>query len=401
MDPIVIVFLVIAVVVIGGVFLLGVLLFGGLRTSIFFTVHTQENVIVQRFGKFQRVASPGLNRKLPFVESITKPISLRVQQLEVNIETKTKDNVFVTVPVAVQYVIRENNVVDAYYKLSDPEAQIRSYVFDTVRSALSTLNLDEAFESKDDIATTVERTLAARMQEYGFNIVNTLVTDISPDQRVRDSMNSINAAQRDREAAQALAEADKIKRVTQAEAEAESKRLQGVGVAAQRKEIAHGIAEQYEMLRKAGISNTAEQLLLMTQYFDTMQEVARNGRSNVLLLPSNPGALGTLYEELRNTIITGHGSADVAAGHDGQAGPGDRESTSDDENRSRERSRRDRQDASTGQGPRTGQAQGHQQGPGPVPGQLPPQPGQMPPQGFPQHGGQFMPPPLRPPQQDG
>ncbi|NYI71204.1 regulator of protease activity HflC (stomatin/prohibitin superfamily) [Naumannella cuiyingiana] len=279
-----------------------------LRATAFFTVRTQENVIVERFGKFVRVARPGLNFKVPFIESTTKPISLRVQQLEVNIESKTKDNVFVTVPVAVQYVIPESNVRDAYYRLSDPTAQIRSYVFDVVRSALSGLNLDQAFESKDDIATSVERTLSAQMREYGFEIANTLVTDISPDQRVRDSMNSINAAQRDRVAAQSLAEADKIKRVTQAEAEAEAKRLQGVGVAAQRKAIAEGIAEQYEMLRRVGIEATAEQLLLMTQYFDTMQDVARNGRSNVLYLPSNPGAVGGMFEEIRNALLQSKGA---------------------------------------------------------------------------------------------
>lgn len=291
----------VAVVIV--VAMLAGLLLGGIRTSILFTVHTQEMVIVERFGKFQRVAGPGLNFKVPFIDTTTKPISLRIQQLEVNIESKTRDNVFVTVPVAVQYVIRDNQVVDAYYRLSNPEAQIRSYVFDTVRSALSGLDLDQAFESKDDIARTVEDTLSHRMQEFGFNIVNTLVTDISPDQRVRDSMNSINAAQRDRVAAQSLAEADKIKRVTQAEAEAESKRLQGEGVAAQRKAIAMGIAEQYEMLRKVGIEHSAEQLLLMTQYFDTMQDVARNGRSNVLYLPSNPGAVGSMGEEIRNAIL--------------------------------------------------------------------------------------------------
>ncbi|WP_392507814.1 SPFH domain-containing protein [Naumannella halotolerans] len=276
-----------------------------IRATALFTVRTQENRIVERFGKFVRVARPGLNFKAPFIDSVTPPISLRVQQLEVNIESKTKDNVFVTVPVAVQYVIPEQNVVAAYYRLSDPTAQIRSYVFDVVRSALSGLNLDEAFESKDDIAGSVEKTLSSQMREYGFEIVNTLVTDISPDQRVRDSMNSINAAQRDRVAAQSLAEADKIKRVTQAEAEAEAKRLQGVGVAAQRKAIAEGIAEQYEMLRRVGIESTAEQLLMMTQYFDTMQDVARNGKTSVLYLPSNPGGIGSMFDEIRNALLQG------------------------------------------------------------------------------------------------
>ncbi|MYM20661.1 SPFH domain-containing protein [Brevibacterium sp. 5221] len=303
MEAVTAVLIVLAVLVVG-LIVLAVLLFGGLRTSIFFTVHTQESVIVERFGKFKKVARPGLNTKVPFIETTTRPISLRVQQLEVNIETKTKDNVFVMVPVAVQYVVGEDSVVDAYYRLANPEEQIRSYVFDTVRSSLSTLTLDSAFESKDDIASSVEHRLSESMARYGFRIVNTLVTDISPDSRVRDSMNSINAAQRDRVAAQALAEADKIKRVTQAEAEAESKRLQGEGVAGQRKAIATGIAEQYEMLRRAGIEDTAEQLLLMTQYFDTMQDVARNGRSNVLFLPSNPGTLGDLTTEIRTALLS-------------------------------------------------------------------------------------------------
>ncbi|AXK44239.1 SPFH domain-containing protein [Brachybacterium saurashtrense] len=307
-----IVVLVVIVVLLVVLAIVGALLFGGLRTSLMFTVHTQEAVIVERFGRFKRVAHAGLNFKTPFIDSTTRPVSLRVQQLEVNIESKTKDNVFVTVPVAVQYRIREEQVVDAYYKLSNPEAQIRSYVFDTVRSALSSLELDQAFESKDDIARSVETTLSTRMEEFGFNIINTLVQDISPDQRVRDSMNSINAAQRDRVAAQSLAEADKIKRVTQAEAEAESKRLQGEGVAGQRKAIALGIAEQYEMLRKVGIENSAEQLLLMTQYFDTMQDVARNGRSNVLYLPSNPGAVGGMGEEIRTAMLQSQAAAEAS-----------------------------------------------------------------------------------------
>ena len=304
--------IVVLVVILVVLAILAALLFGGLRTSLMFTVHTQEAIIVERFGKFRRVAHAGLNFKTPFIDSTTKPVSLRVQQLEVNIESKTKDNVFVNVPVAVQYRIREEQVIDAYYKLSNPEAQIRSYVFDTVRSALSGLELDQAFESKDDIARSVEQTLSQRMQEFGFNIINTLVQDISPDQRVRDSMNSINAAQRDRVAAQSLAEADKIKRVTQAEAEAESKRLQGEGVAAQRKAIALGIAEQYEMLRKVGIENSAEQLLLMTQYFDTMQDVARNARSNVLYLPSNPGAVGSMGEEIRTAMLQSQAAAEAS-----------------------------------------------------------------------------------------
>lgn len=293
-----------AVVLVVILIIVAVLLFGGLRSSIFFTVKTQENVIVERFGKFKKVARPGLNTKVPFVETTTRPISLRVQQLGVEIESKTKDNVFVNVPVAVQYVVGEDSVVEAYYRLQNPEEQIRSYVFDTVRSALSALTLDSAFESKDDIAHNVEQRLSQSMAAYGFRIVNTLVTDISPDTRVRDSMNSINAAQRDRVAAQSLAEADKIKRVTQAEADAEAMQLHGEGVAAQRKAIADGIAIQYERLSEVGISDSAEQLLMMTQYFDAMQEVARGGRSNVLFMPSNPGGMGEMMDQIRNSLFS-------------------------------------------------------------------------------------------------
>lgn len=368
-------FLVIVVVAVVGLAILAALLFGGLRTSLMFTVHTQENVIVERFGKFRRVARPGLNFKAPFIDNITRPISLRIQQLEVNIESKTKDNVFVTVPVAVQYVIKEEQVVDAYYRLSNPEAQIRSYVFDTVRSALSGLELDAAFESKDDIARSVENTLSARMQEFGFNIVNTLVQDISPDARVRDSMNSINAAQRDRVAAQSLAEADKIKRVTQAEAEAESKRLQGEGVAAQRKAIAMGIAEQYEMLKKVGIEHSAEQLLLMTQYFDTMQDVARNGRSNVLFLPSNPGTVGTMGDEIRNAMLQAQAAQEADADADTSDADGRRRAEERRRSQEQERAARARREAQ--QREESARRQAQQAAQPPAPGDVPPwaQPG--------------------------
>ena len=362
----VVLFLVLAVVGIIFLVIVAALLFGGLRTSVLFTVHSREAVIVERFGKFRRVAHAGLNFKAPFIDNTTKPISLRVQQLEVNIESKTKDNVFVNVPVAVQFVIREEQVVDAYYKLSNPEAQIRSYVFDTVRSALSALELDQAFESKDDIARSVEQTLSARMQEFGFNIINTLVQDISPDSRVRDSMNSINAAQRDRVAAQSLAEADKIKRVTQAEAEADSKRLQGEGVAAQRKAIAMGIAEQYEMLRKVGIEHSAEQLLLMTQYFDTMQDVARNGRSNVLYLPSNPGTVGSMGDEIRNAMLQAQ-----TAGEAGEAGKADQDAFDREEAQRERREGEQRRAAEAEQRARDAQRSAHNRAQNQAPGDNP------------------------------
>ena len=274
-------------------------------------VQQQTSYIIERFGKFHRVANPGLNFKIPFIDRIAKKVPLRIMQLDSVVETKTLDNVFVSVPVSVQYQVQ--NVVDSFYRLADPERQIQSYVYDRVRTSLAKLNLDDAFSSKDQIAQDVESTLASAMNAYGFAIINTLVTDINPDPTVRASMNSINAAQREREAAISLAEAEKIKIVKQAEAEAEYKRLQGEGIAAQRKAIVDGLVQQYELLRDAGVGNQAQEMLLLTQYFDTLQEVAKSSNTQTLLLPSNPGGVGDAMAELRNSLFTA-----VRAGEQGQ-----------------------------------------------------------------------------------
>lgn len=271
--------------------------------SAVFIVRQQTAVIIERFGRFNRVVQPGLAFKIPFVERIVMRVELRIRQLDLTVETKTKDNVFVSIPVSVQYQV--SNARDSYYRLTNPEQQIMSYVFDRVRTSLSQLDLDEAFSSKDSIATEIESTLAQQMSSYGFLIVNSLVTDINPDERVRASMNSINAAQREREAAIALAEADKIRMVKQAEAEAESKRLQGEGIASQRKAIVNGLVEQYESLRSAGIGSEAQEILLMTQYFDTLTEVARSTKTQTLMLPSNPAGVSQTMNELRSTLIAG------------------------------------------------------------------------------------------------
>ena len=276
-----------------------------------FVVQQQTSYIIERFGKFHRVANPGLNFKIPFIDRIAKKVPLRIMQLDSIVETKTLDNVFVSVPVSVQYQVQ--NVVDSFYRLADPERQIQSYVYDRVRTSLAKLNLDDAFSSKDQIAQDVESTLASAMNAYGFAIINTLVTDINPDPTVRASMNSINAAQREREAAISLAEAEKIKIVKQAEAEAEYKRLQGEGIAAQRKAIVDGLVQQYELLRDAGVGNQAQEMLLLTQYFDTLQEVAKSSNTQTLLLPSNPGGVSDAMAELRNSLFTA-----VRAGEQGQ-----------------------------------------------------------------------------------
>ena len=276
--------------------------------GMFFVVKQQTNYVIERFGKFHKVALPGLRVKIPFVDQFAKKVPLRIMQLDSVVETKTKDNVFVTIPVSVQYQVQ--NVVDSYYRLANPERQIQSYVYDRVRTSLAKLDLDEAFSSKDQIAQDVETTLAAAMNAYGFAIINTLVTDINPDPTVRASMNSINAAQREREAAVSLAEAEKIKIVKQAEADAEYKRLQGEGIAAQRKAIVDGLVSQYESLRDAGIGSEAQEMLLLTQYFDTLQEVAKASNTQTLMLPSNPGGVNNAMEELRNSLFTATRAAD-------------------------------------------------------------------------------------------
>ena len=271
--------------------------------SAIFIVKQQTEAIIERFGKFKRVCSPGLHIKIPVIDRIAKRVERRIQQLDLVVETKTKDNVFVSIPVSVQFQVQDSAA--SFYSLSNPNQQITSYVFDRVRSSLSQLNLDEAFSSKDTIAQEIEVSLGEQMARYGFKIINSLVTDINPDQRVRESMNSINAAQREREAAIQLAEADKIKLVKQAEADAESKRLQGEGIALQRRAIVQGLVEQYESLRDAGIGDQAQQILLMTQYFDTLAEVAKYSKSQTLMLPSNPNGVTNTMEEIRNSLVAG------------------------------------------------------------------------------------------------
>lgn len=271
--------------------------------SAIFIVKQQTEAIIERFGKFKRVCSPGLHIKIPVIDRIAKRVERRIQQLDLVVETKTKDNVFVSIPVSVQFQVQDSAA--SFYSLSNPDQQITSYVFDRVRSSLSQLNLDEAFSSKDTIAQEIEVSLGEQMARYGFKIVNSLVTDINPDKRVRESMNSINAAQREREAAIQLAEADKIKLVKQAEADAESKRLQGEGIALQRRAIVQGLVEQYESLRDAGIGDQAQQILLMTQYFDTLAEVAKHSKSQTLMLPSNPNGVTNTMEEIRNSLVAG------------------------------------------------------------------------------------------------
>lgn len=271
--------------------------------STLYVVRQQTVVIIERFGKYQTTSGSGIHVRLPFgIDKIAARIQLRLLQSEIVVETKTKDNVFVTLNVATQYRVNEQNVTDAYYKLMRPEAQIKSYIEDALRSSVPKLTLDELFEKKDEIALEVQHQVAEEMSTYGYVIVKTLITKVEPDAEVKQSMNEINAAQRKRVAAQELANADKIKIVTAAEAEAEKDRLHGVGIAQQRKAIVDGLAESIQELKNANIGMTEEQImsiLLTNQYLDTLNTFAAKG-NQTLFLPNHPEGI----EDIRTQILS-------------------------------------------------------------------------------------------------
>ncbi|MBN9285387.1 MULTISPECIES: SPFH domain-containing protein [Flavobacterium] len=257
----------------------------------FFTVKQQSSAIVERFGKFNSIRHSGLQLKIPVIDRIAGKVNLRIQQLDVIIETKTKDNVFVKMKVSVQFKVIQEKVYDAFYKLEYPHDQITSYVFDVVRAEVPKLKLDDVFERKDDIAVAVKRELNEAMTTYGYDIINTLITDIDPDIQVKNAMNRINAADREKTAAEYEAEASRIRIVAKAKAEAESKRLQGQGIADQRREIARGLVESVDVLNKVGInSQEASALIVVTQHYDTLQAIGSDTNSNLILLPNSPQA---------------------------------------------------------------------------------------------------------------
>jgi regulator of protease activity HflC (stomatin/prohibitin superfamily) len=286
----------------------------------FFTVEQQERAVVERFGKFVRVAGPGLQRKSPFVERVAGSMSLQVEQLNTDIETKTKDNVFVVVKLAVQYMVGadEEKVKDAFYKLDNPEAQMTSFALDVVRSHIPTMNLDEAYADADTIAKHIQETLQRQMATYGYEIIKALVTNIEPDQKVKDAMNNINAASRDREAANQRGEAEKVLAIKRAEADKESMRLHGEGVAEQRKAIAQGLKDSLAVIANQDGLNAKEAmgLVALTQYMDTLRSVGENGNMTTLLLPHSPASVGSLMDQVQEGMLTGNLAADAAAGGD-------------------------------------------------------------------------------------
>lgn len=301
MDPLIILAVIAAIVV--------MVLFNAI-----FMVQQQTVAVVARFGKFVNAANPGINVKVPFIDAVVGRVSLRVLQLDVPVETKTKDNVFIKLGVSVQYRVKSDSVYDAFYRLSDPNAQITSYIFDVVRAQVPKLILDDVFEKKDNIAVAVKSELAEQMGEFGYDIIKALVTDIDPDAKVKAAMNEINEQQRLRMAAEQKGEAAKILRVKKAEGEAESLRLSGQGIAAQRKAIVDGLKDSIGGFQKSIPGTSASDvmnLVLVTQYYDALKEIGANNKSNTILLPSTPDGTKAFSSLIQESVLSGNIAARV------------------------------------------------------------------------------------------
>lgn len=283
----------------GGIFFALLIIMSGI-----FTVRQQSAALVERLGRFQSVRRAGLHFKIPFLDRVAGRMSLKVQQLDVMVETKTQDNVFVKLKVSVQFKVLVESIYDAFYKLESPLEQITAYVFDVVRAEVPKMKLDDVFERKDDIALAIQRELKDAMNNYGYGIVKALVTDLDPDIAVKNAMNRINAAEREKLAAEYDGEAEKIRIVAKAKAEAESKRLQGQGIADQRREIARGLEESVEILNKVGInSQEASALIVVTQHYDTLQAMSENSNSNLIMLPNAPNAGSDMLSEMTASFV--------------------------------------------------------------------------------------------------
>lgn len=278
-----------------------------------FMVKQQTSYIIERFGKFNSIRFAGLQFKIPFIDRIAARLSLRIQQLDVVVETKTNDDVFVQLKISVQYQILRDKVYDAYYKLQNPHEQLTAYIFDLVRAEIPKMILDDVFEKKDDIAFAVKRDLKEAMLEYGYDIIKALVTDIDPDASVKEAMNRINAAEREKVAAQHEGDAQRILIVERAKAEAESKRLQGKGIADQRREIARGLEESVDTLNKAGINpQEASALIVITQHYDTLQSIGADSNSNLILLPNNPTAASNMLNDMTASLLAANKINDMS-----------------------------------------------------------------------------------------
>tara|TARA_R100000935_G_scaffold23395_1_gene42691 strand:+ start:5497 stop:6486 length:990 start_codon:yes stop_codon:yes gene_type:complete len=282
---------------------IGIIVFFLLLSS-FFVVKQQTAALIENFGRFSSIRNSGLQFKIPIVQRISGRVNLKIQQLDVLVETKTKDDVFVRLKISVQFQVIREKVYDAFYKLQNPHDQITSYVFDVVRAEVPKMKLDDVFERKDDIAIAVKAELNEAMSDYGYDIIKTLVTDIDPDVQVKAAMNRINAAEREKVAAEYEAEAERIKIVAKARAEAESKRLQGQGIADQRREIARGLEESVDVLNNVGInSQEASALIVVTQHYDTLQSIGEETNTNLILLPNSPQAGSNMLNDMIASFV--------------------------------------------------------------------------------------------------
>jgi regulator of protease activity HflC (stomatin/prohibitin superfamily) len=282
---------------------LGIILFF-LVLSSFFVVKQQTAALIENFGRFSSIRTSGLQFKIPVVQRIAGRVNLKIQQLDVLVETKTKDDVFVKLKISVQFQVIREKVYEAFYKLQNPHDQITSYVFDVVRAEVPKMKLDDVFERKDDVAIAVKSELNEAMSDYGYDIIKTLVTDIDPDVQVKAAMNRINAAEREKVAAEYEAEAERIKIVAKARAEAESKRLQGQGIADQRREIARGLEESVDVLNNVGInSQEASALIVVTQHYDTLQSIGEATNTNLILLPNSPQAGSNMLNDMIASFV--------------------------------------------------------------------------------------------------
>lgn len=294
-------------VILGIVLGLGlIILFSGL-----FTVQQQTHAVIERFGKFNKICGPGLNFKIPLIDSVVGRITHRVRELEIKVESKSKDDVFVDLLIAVQYFVEESDdaVMQAHYKLTNPHQQMSSYVFDTVRALVPEMPIDHVFAEKEKIAAAVKDRLEDTMRQFGYTIMQSLVNDIQPDHKVKDAMNQVNASARLREAARNEAEAQKIRVIAAAEAEARAKELQGVGIARQRLAIANGLKESVQACGEAGISPAeATRMVLLTQHYDTVNHVGGNSKATVLMLPYGPNGMNGVSEQIMQALLVSHES---------------------------------------------------------------------------------------------
>jgi regulator of protease activity HflC (stomatin/prohibitin superfamily) len=269
-----------------------------------FIVKQQTAAIIERFGRFHSIRHAGLNFKIPLIDRVAGRVSLKIQQLDVIVETKTQDDVFVHLKISVQFQVQNEHVYNAFYKLQNPHEQITAFIFDTVRAEVPKMILDDVFVKKEEIALAIQRELKEAMLNYGYDIIKALVTDIDPDEKVKIAMNRINAAQREKVAAQYEGDAQRILIVERAKAEAESKRLQGKGIADQRREIAKGLEESVKVLDRAGInSQEASALIVITQHYDTLQSIGSETNSNLILLPNSPNAANNMLNDMVTSLV--------------------------------------------------------------------------------------------------